>query len=168
MGRSSLRSLFCSDQRLPLAWHPALKKRWQPTDFLKPYPRTPRQLSFVCSAATNMTPLVEVSTSFAKALVRGDFKRAHALLAPELQRTLTPELLESEFYGMFRGYSNGEATDIWYDEKSVITDWPGKMSGDLGCLYIAIRGEDFNEAVTVSVADIKGTALIREIIWGRP
>jgi hypothetical protein len=115
-----------------------------------------------------MTPLVEVAASFAAALAKGNFDRAHASLTPELKQTMTPDCLKDEFYGMFRGYAVGEATHISYDEGFATTDWPGKLPGDLGFLYVAIHGEDFNEAVTVIVNDLNGTPLIREVIWGRP
>jgi hypothetical protein len=115
-----------------------------------------------------MTSLVEVAASFATALVEGDFYRAHELLTPELRKSMPPERLKDEFYGMFRCYADGEPTDIWYDESFAMTDWPDKVPGDLGFLYVAIHGEDFNEAVSVTVNDLNGPPLIREIIWGRP
>ena len=115
-----------------------------------------------------MTPLIRVATSFASALVEGEFNRAHALLSPELQRSMTPQTLADEFYGMFRSYADGNPTEIWYDERSAETCSPHKLPGDLGFLYVAINGDDFNEAVTVTVTEITGIPLIREIIWGRP
>ena len=115
-----------------------------------------------------MTPLVQVATSFASALVEEDFNRAHALLTPEFQRSMTPQTLADKFYGMFRSYADGNPTEIWYDERSAETGSPHMLPGDLGYLYVAICGDDFNEAVSVTVTEITGAPLIREIIWGRP
>ena len=76
-----------------------------------------------------MKPLVDTAVKFVSALVEGDFDRAHELLTPKLKQTMTPESLKHEFYGMFRSYAEGAATDIWYDSDSVMTDWPGNCRG---------------------------------------
>lgn len=44
----------------------------------------------------------------------------------------------------------------------------GHESADLGWVYVAIRGANFNEAVTVIVANENGVGRIRSIEWGRP
>jgi hypothetical protein len=69
---------------------------------------------------------------------------------------------------MFEGYSDGKPQRIHFDEEFANEDWPGKLPGDLGYAYVGIEGEDFVEAVTVTVANVEGKHLIRDIEWGRP
>jgi hypothetical protein len=115
-----------------------------------------------------MTPFGEIAIAFASALAQRDFARAHKLLAPELRASLTPTSLHDELYGMFRGYAEGEPTGIHCDEQFFMTEWPGKEPHDVGWAYVSIIGAAFVEAVTVIVADVDGTLLVRAIEWGRP
>ena len=46
-------------------------------------------------------------------------------------------------------------------------DMPNLQSGDLGWVFVAIAGTEFNEAVTVVVTDEGGAAKIGVIQWGR-
>jgi hypothetical protein len=108
------------------------------------------------------------AAAFASALVEGDYARAHALLAPPLQQQFTPATLRENLYAMFRLYASGEPKNILFDEEFAQTDWPGKLPNDVGWAYVGIEGDDFLEAVTVTIADIDGNHLIRDIIWGRP
>jgi len=110
----------------------------------------------------------KIGVAFASALVDGDFERAHAMLAPDLQRQLTPDDLRRRLYGMFEGYSEGEPEYVWFDEEFAQENWPGKCPGDVGWAYVSIHGADFIEAVTVTVANVGGKHLIRQIEWGRP
>lgn len=115
-----------------------------------------------------MSPHGKVVVAFATALVDGDFARAHALLAPALQQQISPESLRHSLYAMFRGYSSGEPKSIHFDEEFALEDWPHKDPGDIGWAYVGIGGDDFVEAVSVTVADVKGSHLVRGIEWGRP
>lgn len=90
------------------------------------------------------------------------------MLAPELQRQLTPDDLRSQLYAMFEGYAAGRPERIGFEDKYAHEDWPGKLPGDLGYAYVSIEGEDFVEAVIVTVADVAGKHVIRHIEWGRP
>jgi hypothetical protein len=115
-----------------------------------------------------MTPYAEVAVAFASALVDGDFCRAATLLTPDLRRQLSPSTLRQKLYGMFRGYASGEPREIHFDEQFQSEAWPAKCSGDVGWAYVGIEGDDFIEAVCVTVADVEGKLLIREVEWGRP
>jgi hypothetical protein len=115
-----------------------------------------------------MTEHAKVATAFAQALVDGDFDKAQALLIPELQKRLTPDLLRRELYGMFEGYSDGKPERIWFSEEFSFDAFTGKLEDDLGWDYVSISGDGFNEAVTVIVANSGGKPLIRNIEWGRP
>ncbi len=115
-----------------------------------------------------MTRFGEVALAFASALVNGDFTRAHSFLAPRLREQLPPNILRDEFYGMFRPYAAGEPKRLHYDEEFSMDDWPAKQPGDVGCAYVGIEGDDFVEAVSVTVSDIGGALVIRKVDWGRP
>jgi len=115
-----------------------------------------------------MAPYAEVAVAFASALVDGDFARAESLLAPELRRRLTQEMLRENLYAMFRGYADGEPRDITFNEQFQTEEWPAKFTGDVAWVYVGIEGDNFNEAVSVLVADVDGKLLIREVEWGRP
>lgn len=120
-----------------------------------------------------MKPHSAVAVAFAQALVDCEFDRAYALLTPELRVTMTPELLREQLFSMFRGYSDSTPTSIWFDEArhdadASFEDWPSKLPGDVGWAYVGIEGDDFNEAVTVTIAYIDGELLIRDVEWGRP
>jgi hypothetical protein len=69
---------------------------------------------------------------------------------------------------MFSGYAHGPPTSVAFDEEFALEDWPAKGPGDVGWTYLSILGPDFVEAVTVTVANIDGALLIREVEWGRP
>ena len=115
-----------------------------------------------------MQPYEEVAVTFARALVDGDFLRAHELLTPELRVALSPTALREELREMYGGYAEGPPTQIHYDEQFSMTDWLAKKPGDVGWAYVGIIGEDFVEAVTVVVHETDGMLLISQIEWGRP
>ena len=50
----------------------------------------------------------------------------------------------------------------------VVENWPGKQSGDLAVVYVALTGKSFSEAVTLTLAQYSEAILIRELAWGRP
>ncbi|MFO0970378.1 MAG: hypothetical protein U0793_32920 [Gemmataceae bacterium] len=115
-----------------------------------------------------MMPHEKVAVDFAYTLVNAEFEGAHALLAPSLSGKLTPADLCDKLFGMFRLYAEGKPKRIHFDEQFAQTNWPGKLPGDVGWVYVGIEGDDFVEAVTVIVAEVEGKHLIREIEWGRP
>ena len=79
-----------------------------------------------------MQPYEEVAVTFARALVDGDFLRAHELLAPDLRDALSPTALREELRAMYDGYAEGPPTQIQYDEQFSMTDWLAKKPGDVG------------------------------------
>jgi hypothetical protein len=110
----------------------------------------------------------KVAVEFASALVGGDFERAQRLLVPALRPQLTSEILRQNLYAMFRGYADGEPKSIHFDEAFALEVWPDQLPGDIGWAYVGIEGDDFVEGVAVTVTDLDGDPLIREIEWGRP
>src|SRR3982750_4468163 len=117
---------------------------------------------------SNVKAYAEVAIAFASALLKGDFVGAHALLTPRARHDLPPEVLCERFFEMFRGYTDGEANSVFYDEQFALDDWPAKQPGDAGWAYVSINGENFIEGVAVTVSASEGSLLIREVEWGRP
>ena len=115
-----------------------------------------------------MKPYSKVAVAFASSLIRGDFDAAHALLAPELRATFSPEALSERLHQMYSGYADGEPTGINFDEEFTMENFAGKRPGDIGWAYVSIHGEDWTEAVAVAVGEIGDQLLVTGIEWGRP
>ena len=115
-----------------------------------------------------MRSFEEVAVGFVSALVTGDFERAWNFLAPTLQTSYSPVQLRERLFEMFSGYADGPPTGIQFDDEFSLVEWPSKQVGDIGWAYVGIIGEDFVEAVSVTVSDVDGAHLIRQVEWGRP
>ena len=116
-------------------------------------------------AVPHRTAQGEVGLLFAQALVAGDFKGAHRLLEPGLGTQFTPAKLETTYRDMI-SYGGGPAREVRV--MAVLDYWPARQPSDVGWVYVAISGDSFSEAVTVTVTEVGGLKLIREIEWGRP
>ena len=112
----------------------------------------------------------EIALTFAEALLDADYVGAFALLSLEAQRDLAPHVLREKPRNMYSGYAPDDRPlrAELADEQPSWTDWPAKLPGDIGWAYVSILGEEFVEAVTVTVASVDGVELIREVEWGRP
>jgi hypothetical protein len=53
-------------------------------------------------------------------------------------------------------------------EDFTLMNWPGKQPGDLADVNVALNGENFSEAVTLTLAKYGHEILIRHLEWGRP
>jgi hypothetical protein len=53
-------------------------------------------------------------------------------------------------------------------DEFTLEDWPGKQANDLAVAYVALNGENFSEAVTLTLAEYGHEILIRHLEWGRP
>lgn len=114
-----------------------------------------------------LKPYQQLALDFAQALVDGNFPRAASFLAPNLTPEYSPETLAEHLHGMYELYAKGPPTQIWFDEQFSHEDGP-RAPDDLGWVYVGIQGDDFNEAIAVTVCLVKGSPRIREIEWGRP
>ena len=50
-------------------------------------------------------------------------------------------------------------------EDFIIEDWPDKQPGGLAVVYVALTGESFSEAVTLTLAQYGEDILIRQLEW---
>jgi hypothetical protein len=111
----------------------------------------------------------DLALSFARALVAGDFPKAHACLSHGLRAAMSERRLRWRYKAMVflpallhRKASHVELT-------TSLTEWPAKANGDIGWFYVSITdNERWAEAVTVVVCYENGSAVIRRLEWGRP
>jgi hypothetical protein len=115
-----------------------------------------------------MRPFEDVAVSFASALVADDVDRAVTFLAPALRAELPAASLRNRFLAMLGGSAHGRRTAIHFDDEFSLVEWPAKQPGDVGWAYVGIEGDSFVEGLSVTVANVAGVHLIREIEWGRP
>lgn len=109
----------------------------------------------------------KLSLTFAQAIVAENFIDAYALLSAELQTTLQPSDLAQHYHAMI-AYGSGAPTDIELIRVETMEGWPMRQANDLGWAYVAISGEDYNEAVSVVVSQEGERTVIRWLEWGRP
>lgn len=115
--------------------------------------------------ANSKTLFTPLAISFAKALVAGDFVKAHAMLGSALGSATNPDQLR-ETYKLMIDYGDTPTSDVELME--TLEDWPGKQPADLGWAYVAISGDGYSEAIAVVVAQESDKPAIRQIEWGRP
>ncbi len=53
-------------------------------------------------------------------------------------------------------------------EDFTLMNWPGKQPGDLADVNVALNGDNFSEAVSLTLAEYGHEILIRHLEWGRP
>lgn len=107
----------------------------------------------------------DFAAQFGSALTEKDFALAHSMLCQSLQEKLSIENLKQEFESMI---SYGEGLSENVDVMEAFEDWPAKQQNDIGWAYVAITGQDFSEAVSLTISYENGQARVREIEWGRP
>ena len=106
-----------------------------------------------------------VALAFARALVAGDYRGAHDMLASSLREQIPPPQLQAKYEAMIE---YGDEPPDFVGVMGILDDWPTKQKEDVGWAYVAISGGTYSEAVAVVVAQEGGQRVIREIEWGRP
>jgi hypothetical protein len=108
-----------------------------------------------------------VAQRFGDCIAKNDYSAACALLGEELQSSMTPETIKNAVAAMI-AYAPGSIQDAQVMDEFTLEDWPGKQPGDLAVVYVALNGESFSEAVTLTLAQYGEGVLIRQLEWGRP
>ena len=108
-----------------------------------------------------------VAQRFGDCIAKKDYGAAWALLSKELQASSTPESIKNAVATMI-AYASGPIQQAQIMDEFTLEDWPGKQAGDLAVVYVALNGDSFSEAVTLSLAQHGKDALIRHLEWGRP
>ena len=109
----------------------------------------------------------DVAQLFGVLITRKDYTAAWELLAKEAQTSITPEIIQDAVKSMIAAVP-GPIQVAQVMEDFIVEDWPGKLPGDLAVVYVALTGESFSEAVTLTLAQYGVDTLIRHLEWGRP
>ena len=115
---------------------------------------------------TKDLPQGMIGIAFAEALVSGRFNVAYAMLTPSLQNEYSNGGLRREYE--FWIHHSGEPPMqevLVLDNREDI----GKEELDSdGWAYVAIEGDGWSEAVSVTVKRFEDEYRITELVWGRP
>jgi hypothetical protein len=93
--------------------------------------------------------------AFVQALAAGDYASAYQLLSPEAKDDSSAADLKEQYESL----SNGEPTNL-----IEIMDNNSAAMDEAGWVYVVVAGDDWNEAVTVTVHN----NLVTTLEWGRP
>jgi hypothetical protein len=108
-----------------------------------------------------------VAQRFGDCIAQKDYDAACALLCRELQISSTPESIKDAVTTM-TAYASGSIQEAQVMDDFTLGDWPGKQPNDLAVAYVALNGEDFSEAVTLTLTKYDQEIVIRHMEWGRP
>jgi hypothetical protein len=108
-----------------------------------------------------------VAVQFGSAIAQGDFLAAHALLTNHAQESHSPRALKEAVERMLAN-GDGRIEQVEVVSECVLDDRPDKQEEDVGYVYVALTGDGFSEAVTVTLTQEAGTIRIRDLQWGRP
>lgn len=108
-----------------------------------------------------------VAQRFGDCIAQKDYDAAWALLGKELHVSSTSESIKNAVTTI-TPYASGSIQEAQVMDDCTLEDWPGKQPDDLAVVYVALNGEDFSEAVTLTLAEDGREILIRHLEWGRP
>ena len=112
-----------------------------------------------------MSDTQEIAVRFAQALVAGDSDAAHESLSQDLAANTSAAKLASH-YGALADDMGG-VTGVGAP-MVIAEEWPGMSGGDRAMVYVPLEGDEFSEAITVTVAEVEDALCISAIEWGRP
>lgn len=114
-----------------------------------------------------MPTYMEVAKQFGDLIAKLDYVAAHNLLTAEAQASNSPDDFREAIDGM-TVYAPGPIQEVKVMEDFILEDWPGKKDGDVAIAYVALNGDAFCEAVTVTIVQHGKDYRIRCLAWGRP
>jgi hypothetical protein len=114
-----------------------------------------------------MPTYIEVTKQFGDLISKQDYAAAHALLTDEAQAANTPDDLRDAVESITT-YAPGPIQEVQVMEEFILEDWPNKQDGDVAIAYVALTGDGFCEAVTVTIVQHRTDYRIRDLEWGRP
>ena len=112
-----------------------------------------------------MSDVEKIAAEFAQALASGDSSTAHEILSRELAAKLTAAELSSNFESLAEDM--GGVTGIG-QPMVILEEWPDMSAHDKAMVYVPLEGDEFSEAITVTVSIIEDVTCISSIEWGRP
>jgi hypothetical protein len=108
-----------------------------------------------------------VAEQFGRSIAQGDYATAHSLLTEGARAAHSPDDLKQAVEQMI-AIGDGPITDVALVSECILEDWPDKQESDVGYVYVALTGDGFCEAVTVTLTREADKIRIRELEWGRP
>lgn len=116
----------------------------------------------------------DIALCFTRALVARDYEHAADMLASTLRPSCSPDILRIQLEEMV-SYHEGE--DYWptsiqvvtaADDRSDMNHDKRQAPDDFGWAYVAVSGNGYCEAVTVTIVMEGQQLVISKIEWGRP
>ena len=112
-----------------------------------------------------MKDAVEAATAFARAVAAGDAEAAHKMLSHQLAADVAAVELSTQFGAL--ADAMGGVTGIG-QAMVILEDWPGMSAEDRAMVYVPLEGDEFSEAVTLTISASDESLRISAIEWGRP
>src|SRR5437762_11793891 len=114
-----------------------------------------------------MATYIEVAKQFGDLIAKPDYAAAHDLLTEAAQAANTPDDFKEAVKGMTT-YAPGPIQDVQVMEDFILEDWSDKHEGDVAIAYVALTGDGFSEAVTLTLVQHSSGFRILHLEWGRP
>lgn len=114
-----------------------------------------------------MTTYIQVAEQFGHLIAKADYAGAHVFLTEEAQKIHSPNDLNTAVEGMTT-YAAGPIQQVEVMSDFILEEWPDKQDEDVAIAYIALTGDGFCEAVTVTLTHEGQKIRIRQFEWGRP
>ena len=108
-----------------------------------------------------------VAEQFGRSIAQGDYAAAHSLLTEGARAVHSQDAIKQAVEEMI-AIGDGPITDVALVSECILEDWPDKQESDVGYVYVALTGDGFCEAVTVTLTREADEIRIRELEWGRP
>ncbi|MGB5334483.1 MAG: hypothetical protein WBN07_02600 [Woeseiaceae bacterium] len=112
-----------------------------------------------------MSDVIEIAASFVHALASGDVDAAHKFLSQTSGANITATELSSHFEAL--ADDMGGVTGAG-QPAVILEEWPDMTAQDRAMVYVPLEGDEFSEAITVTVSQVEGSLCISAIEWGRP
>jgi hypothetical protein len=119
------------------------------------------------NAFVHMPTYIEVAKQFGDLIAEQDYAGARALLTGDARVANTPDQLREAVEGM-TSYAPGPIRKVLVMEEFILQEWPEKQDGDVAVAYVALNGDSFCEAVSVTIVQMGSDYRIRRLEWGRP
>jgi hypothetical protein len=110
---------------------------------------------------------IEVARQFADHIAKADYAAAHTLLTKTARQMYSPDSFQRSFEEMTE-YEPGPIQKVDIDPEFTLEAWPEKQPDDVAFVYVGLFGDEYVEAVSITVAREDGDLRIRDIEWGRP
>jgi hypothetical protein len=111
--------------------------------------------------------ILDIACRFGWLIVQQDYQAAWLLLTREARVANSPATLKAAVDAMIAG-ARGPILKATVIEEVAIEDWPGKRPSDVGIVYVALTGDGFSEAVTLTLTRELDRISVRDLAWGRP